>query len=157
MYDVGIIGAGPAGYTLAIRLAQKGKKVILFENKYVGGTCLNFGCIPTKSILHSCSLFDKFKTCEKFGVTAENISFDFQKIYERKNTVVEKMRKSLEKLILSYDVDIIYEEAFIESSEKIKCKSGTYDCENIVVATGSEPAEIKTLKRSIKIYIKNNF
>ena len=99
MFDVGIIGAGPAGYTLAIRLSQKGKKVVLFEKNYVGGTCLNFGCIPTKAILHSCEIFDKLKTCQKFGVNAENVSFDFQKIYERKNTVVEKMRKSLEKLM----------------------------------------------------------
>ena len=99
MYDVGIIGSGPAGYTLAIRLAQKGKIVVLFEKKFVGGTCLNFGCIPTKSVLHSCDIYNKLKTCQKFGVNAENVSFDFQKIYERKNIVIEKMRKSLEKLM----------------------------------------------------------
>ena len=142
MFDVGIIGAGPAGYTLAIRLAQKGKTVALFEKNFVGGTCLNVGCIPTKAILHSCSLFEKLSSCEKFGIHAENISADFQKIYERKTTVVEKMRKSLEKLIKSYGVEIIFGEASIKSNKEIICNKTIYDCENIVVATGSEPSKL---------------
>ena len=145
MFNTGIIGAGPAGYTLAIRLAQNGKKVILFEKEFAGGTCLNFGCIPTKSILHSCTLLDKLKTCEKFGVKAENITFDFQKIYERKNSVIEKMRKSLEKLIKSYGVEIVYGEASVKSKNEIECEDKIYNCENIVLATGSSPVEIKNL------------
>ena len=148
MFDVGIIGAGPAGYTLGIRLAQKGKRVVLFEKNFVGGTCLNFGCIPTKAILHSCGIFDKIKTCQKFGINAENVSFDFQKIYERKNTVVEKMRKSLEKLIKSWGVEIIYGEASIKSCKEIICGGETYNCENIVVATGTKPFTLKNLPKS---------
>ncbi len=142
MFDVGIIGAGPAGYTLGIRLAQKGKKVILFEKNYVGGTCLNVGCIPTKTILHSCFLFEKIKKADKFGISAQNVSFDFQKIYERKNSVVEKMRKSLEKLIKSYEIEIISGEAEILSESKIKCAETIYECQKIVLATGSEPASL---------------
>ena len=72
MFNVGIIGAGPAGYTLAIKLAQKGKKVVLFEKKFVGGTCLNVGCIPTKTILCSCDLYDKVQKSSKFGICADN-------------------------------------------------------------------------------------
>lgn len=140
MYDTGIIGAGPAGYTLAIRLSQANKKVVLFEKNFVGGVCLNLGCIPTKSILHSCSLFEKILSCEKFGIKTENTSADFEKIMERKNSVVEKMRKSLEKLIKSYGIEIIYGEASIEDKNKIICNGNIYECENIVVATGSEPS-----------------
>ena len=121
---------------------------MLFEKKFVGGTCLNFGCIPTKAILHSCGIYDKLKTCQKFGVNAENVSFDFQKIYERKNTVVEKMRKSLEKLIKSWGVEIIYGEASIKSDREIVCGGEIYNCENIVVATGSKPFELKNLPKN---------
>ena len=153
MYDVGIIGAGPAGYTLAIRLAQKGKKVILFEKNFVGGTCLNVGCIPTKAIIHCANLYEKVKKADKFGINCENVSFDFQKIYERKNSVVEKMRKSLEKLIKSYDIEIVYGEASIENN-KIKCGEEIYDCGKIVAATGSKPSELKSLPK--KDFILNS-
>ena len=155
MFDVGIIGAGPAGYTLAIRLAQKGKKVVLFEKKFVGGTCLNVGCIPTKAVMHCANLYEKFKKADKFGINSENLSFDFQKIYERKNSVVEKMRKSLEKLIKSYGIEIIYGEAIIENN-KIKCGEEIFECEKIVAATGSKPSEIKSLPESDFILNSND-
>ena len=147
-FDVGIIGAGPAGYTLAIRLSQKGKKVVLFEKNYLGGTCLNVGCIPTKVVLHSCSLYEKLQKTEKFGIYAQNITADFQKIYERKNSVVEKMRKSLEKMLKSYEIEIIQGEASIKNINEIECNNTSYDCEKIVVATGSEPVGLKTLPKS---------
>ena len=99
MYDIGIIGAGPAGYTAAIRAAQKGLKVILFEMNFAGGTCLNKGCIPTKTILHSCDILRELKNSSKFGINAENISVDFAKIQERQKGVSEKIRKSLTGLI----------------------------------------------------------
>ena len=87
MFDVGIIGAGPAGYIAAIKAAQKGLTVVLFEKQHVGGTCLNKGCIPTKTILHSTKLFSEAKNLEKFGIKAEYVSFDFAKIQERQKTV----------------------------------------------------------------------
>ena len=142
-FNVGIIGAGPAGYTLAIRLAQKGKTVVLFEKNFLGGTCLNVGCIPTKAVLHSCSIFEKTKKAEKFGIFTQNVTADFQKIYERKNSVVEKMRKSLEKMIKSYDIQIIQGEALIKSKNEIECNDIKYNCEKIVAATGSKPVKIK--------------
>ena len=145
-FDVGIIGGGPAGYTLAIKLAQYGKRVVIFEKKFIGGTCLNVGCIPTKAILHSCSLYDNFKKSEKFGIFAQNITADFQKIYERKNSVVEKMQKSLQKMIESYEIAIIEKEAEIISKNEIKCENEIYDCEKIVAATGAEPVELGSLK-----------
>lgn len=143
MFDIGIIGSGPAGYAAAIRASQKGLKVVLFEKNQIGGTCLNRGCIPTKTILHSCNILSELKNTAKLGITAENISFDFSKIQERQKTVSEKIRKSLTMLIKGYGVTIIEEEAEIVSNNIIKTPSSTYEVENIIIATGSEPNKIK--------------
>lgn len=139
MFDLGIIGAGPAGYTAAIRASQKGLSVILFEKEHVGGTCLNKGCIPTKTILHSCKVLSEMKNSAKFGVNAENISFDFEKIQERQKSVSEKIRKSLFSLIKSYGITVVEEEAKITAPNKIN----DYEVKNIVIATGSKPNVIK--------------
>ena len=105
--------------------------------------------------MHCANLYEKFKKADKFGINSENLSFDFQKIYERKNSVVEKMRKSLEKLIKSYGIEIIYGEAVIENN-KIKCGEEIFECEKIVAATGSKPSEIKSLPESDFILNSND-
>ena len=143
MYDLGIIGAGPAGYAAAIRASQKGLSVVLFEKNFIGGTCLNRGCIPTKTILHCCKLYIELKNSEKFGIEAENINFNFEKIQERQKNISEKIRKSLTNLIKSYNITIIEEEAEIETETLIKTKSGCYEVKNIIIATGSKPNKIK--------------
>lgn len=144
MFDIGIIGVGPAGYTAAIRASQKGLSVVLFEKNKIGGTCLNRGCIPTKTILHSCNLLSELKNISKCGITAENISFDFAKIQERQKAISEKIRKSLTQLIKSYGITIVEEEAFIESDNLIKTSCGnSYEVKNIIIATGSMPNIIK--------------
>ena len=139
MFDLGIIGGGPAGYTAAIRASQKGLRVVLFEKENVGGTCLNKGCIPTKTILHSCKILAELKNASKFGISAENITFDFSKIQERQKSVSEKIRKSLNTLIKSYGITVVEEEAKITGENKIN----DYDVKNIIIATGSKPNKIK--------------
>lgn len=139
MFDLGIIGAGPAGYAAAIRASQKGMSVVLFEKEYIGGTCLNRGCIPTKTILHACSLLSELKNCSKFGISAENICFDFKKIQERQRNVSEKIRKSLTALIKSYGITIVQEEAKIDDLHKIN----GYEVKNIIIASGSKPNILK--------------
>ena len=143
MFDVGIIGAGPAGYIAAIKAAQKGLSVVLFEQQHIGGTCLNKGCIPTKTILHSTKLYSEAKNLEKFGIKAENISFDFAKIQERQKTIAEKIQKNLTALIKSYGITIIEEEANIEKQGIIKTSTQTYEVKNIIIATGSKPNKFK--------------
>ena len=144
MFDLGIIGAGPAGYSAAIRASQRGLSVVLFEKKDIGGTCLNRGCIPTKTILHSCNLLSELKNVSKFGISAENICFDFAKIQERQKNVSEKIRKSLTQLIKSYGITIVEEEADIVDENLIKTTSGaSYEVKNIILATGSQPNVIK--------------
>lgn len=144
MFDIGIIGAGPAGYTAAIRAAQLGLTVVLFEKDKIGGTCLNRGCIPTKTILHSCNLYNEIKNTAKYGVNCENISFDFEKIQERQKSISEKIRKNLTNLIKSYNnITIVEEEAKIKNNNTIKTQSQTFEVKNIIIATGSKPNKIK--------------
>ena len=143
MFDIGIIGSGPAGYVAAIRASQRGLSVVLFEKDKIGGTCLNRGCIPTKTILHSCNVLSELKNASKVGINVENISFDFSKIQERQKNVSEKIRKSLTGLIKSYGVTIIEEEATIDSNTIIKTPTNSYEVKNIIIETGSKPNRIK--------------
>lgn len=137
-FDFGIIGAGPAGYSAAIRASQLGKSVVLFEKERLGGVCLNKGCIPTKTFLHSADLYNSLKKISNFGIEIENYSLDFEKVVTRKEKTIEKIRKSLEMLLKSYDIEIIKAEAKIIDN-KIHADGEIYECENILIATGSEP------------------
>lgn len=158
-YDFGIIGAGPAGYCAAIRAAQLGKTVVLFEKENLGGVCLNKGCIPTKTFLHCADVYNSLKKVSNLGIEIENYSLNFEKAAERKEKTVEKIRKSLEMLLKSYEIEIVMSEAKILSmSEKEKVKSekndfspltshfslieangDIYECVNILIATGAKP------------------
>ena len=95
-FDLGIIGAGPAGYTAALHAASTGKTVVLFEKENIGGVCLNKGCIPTKSILHASEIFKSIQKSQDFGISVENIHLDYSKVIERKNQTIEKLRKGIE-------------------------------------------------------------
>lgn len=162
-FDFGIIGAGPAGYTAAIRASQLGKSVVLFEKENLGGVCLNKGCIPTKTFLHSADVYNSIKKASALGINVENLSIDFEKVALRKDKTVEKIRKSLEMLLKSYEIEIVYGEAKIakckEQNAKCHCEEEQssdaaiqnenfslieandelYQCTNILVAIGSEP------------------
>lgn len=142
MFDIGIIGAGPAGYTAAIRASQYGFKVVLFEANEIGGTCLNRGCIPTKALLHCTKVLSEAKNASKFGVNLENLTYDYPKMFERKNDTVQKIRKSLTQLIQSYGVEIINSEAQIKDANTIVSAGNEYSCKNIIIATGSKPRKI---------------
>lgn len=83
-YDVLVIGAGPGGYTAAIKAASLGFKTGVIEKEKLGGTCLNRGCIPTKALLHASSLFSMMQNCDEFGVSVEAMSFDFKKMQASK-------------------------------------------------------------------------
>lgn len=142
-YDFGIIGSGPAGYTAAIRASQLGKSVVIFEKEYLGGVCLNKGCIPTKTFLHCADVYNSLKKVVNLGINIENYSLDFAKAAERKEKTVEKLRKSLEMLLTSYGIEIVYAEAnIVEDTKMHRCidaKNKIYYCEHILVATGAEP------------------
>ncbi len=145
-FDYGIIGGGPAGYTTGMYLAKQGFSVVLFEKDKLGGTCLNRGCIPTKSLLHFSELYKKLQNLEGSGITAENISFDFEQISENKNKIVEKIRKSLELAVKHSGVNTVYAEAQVKDKNTIFANNEEYRVKNIILASGSKPREIKGLK-----------
>lgn len=90
-YDVAVIGGGPGGYVAAIRLAQYGKKVVLFEANNLGGTCLNVGCIPSKSLLRSAEIVETIKHSEEFGVMSKGFNIDYKVIKSRKDEIVNQL------------------------------------------------------------------
>lgn len=142
-YDYGIIGAGPAGVTTALIAANNGKSVILFEKDNIGGICLNKGCIPTKTIMHSADLYKEAKSSENIGIIANDIEFDFTKVMENKNKVVETLRNALSKTLQGKKVEIVNKEAKVVADKTIEAGEEQYTCEKIIVATGSEPKQLK--------------
>ncbi len=144
-FEYGIIGGGPAGYTTAMLLAQKGHSVALFEKHFLGGTCLNRGCIPTKSLLHSSEIYKQILQAEELGLNIEIKSFDFAKIAEKRDKTVEKIRKSLELAVKNSGVQIIYHEALVKDSNTIFADK-EYKINEIIIATGSKPKELKGLE-----------
>lgn len=136
-FNLGIVGSGPAGYTAAISASQKGKTVVMFEKNVLGGVCLNRGCIPTKTILHSAELFEELKCAGDLGILAENISLDFPQVMARKDKTVEKLRKSLELTLKNAGVQTIFAEAKILDSHNIIADGITYTLDQIISAEGS--------------------
>ena len=107
MYDTIIIGGGPGGYLAAERLGQAKKKVLLIEERHLGGTCLNLGCIPTKTLVNSAKIYAHAKEAEKFGIKAEGISYDWTLIQNWKNEVILKLRGGIDGQMKRYGVDVI--------------------------------------------------
>lgn len=142
-FDFGIIGAGPAGFTAALLAAEKGYSVVLFEKEHIGGTCLNKGCIPTKTILHSADLYKDIKNAENIGIITNELNFDFSKLMEHKNKVVNTLRNALTKTIEAKNITIITKEAKVIADKTIEADGEIYNCEKIIVATGSEPKSLK--------------
>lgn len=155
-FDLGIVGGGPAGYSAAIRAAQKELSVVLFEKDCMGGVCLNRGCIPTKAILHCTDFYKSLKKAEKFGVTLSYKTVDYEKIFNRKNDVVLKIQKSLTKLVQSYGVQIINAQAKLSAADEIEAGGNIYQCRNIILATGSQPAQVKGLETDGQFILNSN-
>lgn len=155
-FDIGIIGAGPAGYTAALHAAKTGKKVVLFEKDNIGGICLNKGCIPTKSILHTSETFYNLKNCQNYGIYAQNLTLDFPKIIEHKDQTIEKLRKGIELALKNAKVTVIKAEAKIISSTQIKAQEEIYTCKKIICATGSSPRIMKGLEFEHKFILSSD-
>ena len=142
-FDAVVVGGGPGGYECAIRLAQNGLNTALVEEAELGGTCLNRGCIPTKTLLHSAGVYYEAKNGAAFGVTARDVSFDYAKIIERKNAVSKQLSGGIAALEKSHGVTVFKDRATITSRTTVALAGGeTLECKHLIVATGSSPARI---------------
>jgi dihydrolipoamide dehydrogenase len=141
-YDIGIIGGGPGGYVAAIRAAQLGLKTAVIEKDVVGGTCLNRGCIPTKTYLKHTELIHELKRMDEFGIMVEGYSLDWKKMRERKNKVVNKLTGGIRGLFKKNGVDLIKGMAEVINEHEINISADKNEkiwAENIIIATGSAP------------------
>ena len=107
-FDLVVIGGGPGGYVAAIRACQLGMKVALVEDTHLGGVCLNWGCIPTKTLLRTSEINYLLGHLQDFGLSARNISFDLEKIVKRSRNIAEKLQKGVEHLLNKNKVSIFY-------------------------------------------------
>ena len=121
-FDCAVIGGGPGGYVAAIKLAQGGRSVALIEKSFLGGTCLNIGCIPTKPLLSNSAVLHKVKMAADYGIDVEGIKVDFARMKSRKDGVIEKIRGSLNMLLKSNKIVILSGEATFMSPTEIKIK-----------------------------------
>lgn len=136
--DLIIIGAGPGGYETAVEGAALGKKVTLIERDQPGGTCLNRGCIPTKTLCRSAEVAMTLANAGEFGFTDVSASLDFAKVMERKDKVVEELREGVRTLLK--DVNVVYGDAKFRSASEVEINGVTYTAPQIIIATGSVPA-----------------
>ena len=138
-YDIIIIGAGPGGYEMAERAGHKGLKVLLIEKKYLGGVCLNWGCIPTKTLLNSAKHYVHAKEAPEFGVSTGEVSFDLAKTQAWKKDVVETLRGGIAAMMKKNKVEVLFGEAKLIGSRKVEVDGTLYEADNVVIATGGSP------------------
>lgn len=141
MINLAIIGGGPAGYTAAEKASKSGMHVVLFEQDTLGGTCLNVGCIPTKTLLYSAKQYYNAKNATKYGVTAEGVQFDYTKIVQRKTKVVRKLVAGIKQKLNNEYCQVVkgFAQVLSRTDEQvvIRCGEETYEAENLLICTGS--------------------
>ncbi len=145
IYDVAVIGAGPGGYSAAIRAAQAQKTVALIDKKDFGGCCLNVGCIPTKALLSGAASLHEIRQAKQFGISVGSISFDYAQMKSRKDAIVSKIRSSLEGLLKTNKISLYRGEAKFESPVELKVIGQDnlfIEAKKIIIATGSVPLDI---------------
>ena len=146
MYDLIVIGGGPAGYVGAIRAAELGAKVALVERAELGGTCLNWGCIPTKALLKSAQVYHYCKNAKSFGVAIEgDVKPDLKAMVARSRQVAQTTGRGVEMLLKKAGVEVITGSATLLSANEVKVGDATYEAKNILLATGASPREVPSI------------
>ena len=151
-YDIAILGGGPGGYVAAIRARQLGFNTVVIDKDNLGGICLNWGCIPTKSLLKNAEIYDNIKNhSEDFGIKASGLEFDFQKIIQRSRNISDRISKNVEILIKKNKVDRIRGFGKFSSKDTIEIYDPngkvveTIKANNIIIATGARPRNISAI------------
>ena len=136
-YDFAVIGGGPGGYVAAIRAAQLGMSVVLFEKDRVGGLCLNWGCIPSKALLRNADVVNLVRDAESWGISVKDPSFDFGAAVDRSRAAVEKLVSGVEGLLKSNEVTVVQGTASFASPNRLVANGSEFEAKAIVVATGA--------------------
>ena len=162
-FDVLIIGSGPGGYIAAIRAAQLGFKTAIVERDYLGGICLNWGCVPTKALLRSAEIFHYLQHAKDYGLKADNVGFDAQAIVKRSRAVSKRLNDGVGFLMKKNKVAIIWGEAAIDAPGKVTVKAGkseapkgalgagSYQAKHIIIATGARPRVLPGIEPDKKL------
>src|ERR1043165_2069829 len=162
-FDVLIIGSGPGGYITAIRAAQLGFKTAIVERDYLGGICLNWGCIPTKALLRSAEIFHYLQHAKDYGLTAEKVGFDPGAIVTRSRAVSKRLNDGVGFLMKKNKVQVIWGEASIEAPGKVAVKAGkgdapkgalgggAYQAKHVIIATGARPRALPGIEPDGKL------
>lgn len=142
IYDIAVIGGGPAGYTAAEKAGKAGLKVIIFEKEALGGVCLNEGCMPTKTLLHSAKLYDHLVEASRYGVTVENTAISLDQVIKRKQRIVRRLTVGVRQKLTAQNVEQVLSEAKIlggDKGENIKIEAGgeTYLAKKLILCAGS--------------------
>jgi dihydrolipoamide dehydrogenase len=161
-YDLIVIGSGPGGYVAAIRAAQLGLKTAIIEKSYLGGICLNWGCIPTKALLRSAEIFHNMENAKDYGLVADKVGFDIGAVVKRSRGVASQLSNGVAFLMKKHKIDVIWGEATITAPGAIAVKdapnapkgvlgAGTYTTGNIIIATGARPRALPGLEPDGKL------
>ena len=158
-YNLIVIGAGPGGYHAAIRGAQLGMKVCLIEkddgtgNGGLGGVCLNWGCIPSKSLLKNAELLNEMKNTDEWGFSFKEFKYDISKAIDRSREVSKKLTQGIEFLVKKNKIDLVMGEAKLTSSTTVSVGKNSFTTENIIIATGAKPRSLPNLDIDKEIII----
>jgi len=162
-FDIIIIGSGPGGYVTAIRAAQLGFKTAIVERAYLGGICLNWGCIPTKALLRSAEIFHYMQHAKDYGLSADKVGFDATGVVKRSRTVAKRLNDGVAFLMKKNKVAVIWGEATIDAPGKVSVKDskseapkgalgpGSYQAKHIILATGARPRVLPGLEPDQKL------
>ena len=162
-FDVIIIGSGPGGYVAAIRAAQLGLKTAIVEKSYLGGICLNWGCIPTKALLRSAEVYHLMQHAKDYGLSADNIQYDPKAVVQRSRGVSKRLNDGVGFLMKKNKISVIWGQATIDAPGRITVSAskteavkgalgpGSYQAKHIVIATGARPRVLPGLEPDKKL------
>ena len=144
IYDLLVIGAGPGGYVAAIKAAKLGMKTVIIENREVGGTCLNRGCVPAKAMLHSAKLYQEVLSGERFGIISKEVDYDYSKVMSYKKETSESLRLGVEQLLKGNKVKRLQGTGTLTKDGRVRVSNGEGEeilqAKHILLATGSKPS-----------------
>jgi dihydrolipoamide dehydrogenase len=161
-FDIIIIGSGPGGYVTAIRAAQLGFKTAIVERDYLGGICLNWGCIPTKALLRSAEIYHYMQHAKDYGLSAQNVGYDAAAVVKRSRAVSKRLNDGVGFLMRKNKVTVIWGEAAIDAPGKVTVKPkgegpkgalgpGSYEAKHVIIATGARPRVLPGIEPDKKL------